>query len=281
VRTSGAYAPPPKSEAILRGEGVGYSVARLDASNITARVKEELIRRMQEKIKERDVCPGNPESDFLTKPNMEGMLDIHYIARDPDFGVIGYCNIEMGDDIYYNVPDPSKPSEYDYTAKVATVPASCSFTLSPEIKDGIAGKIKGGAPNVGRYIKEEIGRQICEEYEVDKVIFISDALPKALPNHKKNGAKVFSEIGLGVLDNLRSVVGSSIYQRMIEVQFFSAATGTNTEVVRTQISNPNRIYVEYPPIAGGGRRRRRGRGQKSKKRRGSYRRRVRGTRRRR
>jgi hypothetical protein len=280
----------------------GYALVKLEPGVFETNdlLKRQLTARMLEIYPGGATCPGGraygtPNEAFYPKgDDMRPDVTIEqYIVTDPDAGVIGYCSVEITDDIYYHLVRPADDrSRYDYTAKVVYVDISCSFTLSKdntgtmggETVERIIGRKRstGKLPNVGKFIKEMLGYALCSSEKVDATIFISTPMDdKAAAQHLKNGSVLLNPGGDGLFDNLVTEQGLDIFERMNDNGFFDQIVRTRTAADVYGMFG-GKLFLRYPPLMGGGRRRRR-RGQKSKKRRQcSYsrrRRRLRGTRR--
>jgi len=270
----------------------GYSVRLIENSE----AGEELFARLQPRIVEsqtegakypdgtaRASCYAEPSDTFedrIPRRLKNGNQQRDYCAIQPVAGVIGYCRLTFTPNLIFYHKVPGGGGVWDRQVMIALVNSSCSFTLSSDYIAGSAEKTvrafftenlqvfkSAGVPSVGKYIKQEVSRQLCAEFKVDQVILISEAFEEALAQHKKNGAKVFSEIGYGILENLVTVNGFDAEDAINHSDYF---------LERKLRDGDGIIYTVFPPIPGGGRRRRR-----RKTVRGSYRRRVRETRRRR
>ena len=203
-----------------------------------------------------------------------------YIALDKVAGVVGYC------DIRYPITKESTTEypdlaiyDYDKDQKVLIVyvALSCSFTLSNEkvgeksVRELITDKKKAdaGLPNVGKFIKQEIGRMLVKDFGVNRVMFLSISVPTAKEQHRKNGGKFFIDEGFSIFKPMTSivtklnVVDTFMKNAMSSDEFLSSDTPEDLE----QTLNEDGFYVMYPPLGGGRRRTRKRRAKKLTKRR--------------
>ena len=278
----------------------GYALVKLEPGVFERNdlLKLQLTTRMLDIYPGGTRCPGGraydtPNEAFYPKgDDLRPDVTIEqYIVTDPDAGVVGYCSVEVTDDIYYHLVRPADdPSRYDYTAKVVYVDISCSFTLSldntgttgNEPVERIIGRKRatGKLPNVGKFIKEIVGYTLCSSEKVDVTIFISTPMDdKAAAQHLKNGSVLLNPGGDGLFDNLVTDRGLGIFERMNDIGFFDQIVRTHTAADVYGLFG-GKLFLRYPPLRGGGRRRRSRRRRRRSYRR-TYRRRVRGTRRRR
>ena len=195
-----------------------------------------------------------------------------YVALDPIAGVVAYCDIRYpvtekseGYPDFAIYKDDSKERP-DQTVMIVYVALSCSFTMSNEkvgdksVREIIADKKKADAslPNAGKFIKQEIGRQLVDEFGVDRVIFVSLSIDSAVAQHRKNGGKFFKEEeGFSIFGALKSpATKGNVLQTFME-NAMSSNEFLFSRTIDTLVKRLERegFYVVYPP-PGGGRRRR-------------------------
>ena len=294
------YAPShPTSPDIVNAEThAGYSVRLIENSEAGEKLFTKLQPRIAESQAEGSTYPdGKPRASCYAEPSdtfedrtpqrlKTGNEQRDYCAIQPVAGVIGYCRVTFNPNLILYHKVPGGGGLWDRRVMIALVNSSCSFTLSSDYIAGSAEKTvrafftenlpafkSAGVPSVGKYIKQEVSRQLSAEFGVDQVILISEAFEEALDQHKKNGAKVFSEVGYGILENLVTEHGFDAEDAINHSGYFLEKKLHDVDGL---------IYTVFPPgaAAGGGRRRRRIRNHKTMRKRRSYRRRrVRGTRR--
>ena len=137
------------------------------------------------------------------------------------------------------------------------IDSSCSFTTSlslvgeKTVRDIIGAK---GGPRVGRYIKEAIAREICVEYGVDIVFLISEYVKASLEAHLKNGARKVDDRSLAYLYSLKTETGINAIANIGKTHFFNDSEEYGEYEVKTMLLTAC-IFVAYPPLPGGGRRR--------------------------
>jgi hypothetical protein len=260
---------------------------------VTEATPPDIIRQMFERsgeIRDDYACggiEGSPDIEkdvrdlFPQKKHAGGRAYIQrrYITRDPIAGVVGYC------DIRYPITEESEGypdfAIYDYgkdqKVLIVYVALSCSFTLSNQkvgemtVRDIITAKREAnrGLPNVGKFIKQEIGRMLMEEFRVNRVMLLSISLDSAKAQHRKNGGRFFTDEGFSIFEPMTSsvtklkVIETFMQNAMTSIEFLYS---DNPEEVQETLREDG-FYVMYPPLGGGRRRTRRRRAKKPTKRR--------------